>query len=131
MKKKVSVILALFLVLGYGVYIFFLAPVVRERTAVQNVEYQDVDLSTVADGVYQGSFVDGTYVVEVEVTEHKIIAITMITTRDNEHAQKAEGVLESIVEQQSLQVDTVSGATSTSKAILKAVEDALQRAAVE
>ncbi|EEG76318.1 DUF3221 domain-containing protein [Dethiobacter alkaliphilus] len=125
MKKRSSVILALFLVLGYGIYIFFLAPVVRERAAVRNIELRDVDLLGLTDGVYHGAYVDGTYEVEVVVADHRIAAIHMLITRDSDYARQAEGVLDSVVEAQSLQVDVVSGATTTSKAILKAVEDAL------
>ncbi len=40
---------------------------------------------------------------------------------------KAEKIPDKVLEEQSLQVDIVSGATFSSKVILKAVEDALNK----
>ncbi len=60
------------------------------------------------------------------VKDHKIAGIKMITNRNTAYAKKAEGVIQKILEKQSPNVDTVSGASTTSKAILKAVENALE-----
>ena len=67
-----------------------------------------------------------TYEVEVQVTGHEIKNITITRNRTTSHAQKAEGVVSRILEQQKNDVDAVSGATTTSKALLKAVENALE-----
>ena len=132
MKQKKFMILALLTMLIYAVYIFFLAPIVSERVAVRNIEFEDIDLTLVADGDYLGVFEAGgyPYEVEVSVTGHRIMKINVINNRSGEHAQKAEEVTERIIADQSLQVDAISGATTTSKALIKAVENAL-RAAVE
>jgi uncharacterized protein with FMN-binding domain len=44
----------------------------------------------------------------------------------NGRGEKAEVIIPKVVEAQSLKVDVVSGATASSKAILKAVETALE-----
>ena len=127
MKRNVWVGLALLVMVAYGAYIFILAPIAGERNAVRNIEFQDIDLSLVADGDYRGEFGYGSnmYEVEVKVIDHKIVAIEVVKNRDSEHAKKAEGVIERVIDAQSVQVDVVTGATTTSKAILKAIENAL------
>ncbi len=55
----------------------------------------------------------------------------MPSNRDSDYARFAEQVLPRVVRAQSLQVDAVSGATTTSVAILKATEDAVRAAARE
>jgi len=42
----------------------------------------------------------------------------------NGRGEKAEAIIPRVIEAQSLDVDVVSGATGSSKAILKAIEDA-------
>ena len=83
-----------------------------------------VDLSMVHDGTYDGDF---TYAVRVSVTDHRIASINVVTNRDTTHAKKAEGVVGKVLDQQRNDVDVVSGATTTSKALLKAVENAITK----
>jgi uncharacterized protein with FMN-binding domain len=87
-----------------------------------------VDLAQVKDGKYPGSYSYGgfKYEVMVDVESHQIKNITITTNRTTSHAQAAEGVIKSILVQQKNDVDVVSGATTTSKALLKAVENALE-----
>lgn len=94
--------------------------------AYANLVINDVDLSQVADGVYSGSF-DLRIVaadVEVEVQGGRIESIEIVR---HSHGQGAAGeaVTERVLETQSLGVDAVSGATMSSKVILKAIENAL------
>jgi uncharacterized protein with FMN-binding domain len=88
------------------------------------------DLTPIADGVYRGNYdLSG---VPVEVTldaiiqDKKIIKIEIVEHSSSPIGKKAERIIDRIIEQQSLDVDTISGATASSKAILKAVENALQ-----
>ncbi len=88
-----------------------------------------VDLAMVKDGSYPGSFAYGgfTYEVMVTVANHGIKNITITKNRNTSHAQAAEAVMGRILEQQKNDVDVVSGATTTSKALLKAVANALEQ----
>lgn len=92
------------------------------------IQIDKVNLNTIEDGIYMGEY-SGTLVkvaVEVQVKENKITDI-VIVKHDNGLGKKAEKIVYSIISQQSLDVEVVSGATSSSKAILKAVEVALTK----
>ena len=84
------------------------------------------DLNTVADGTYRGSSKVGPVRVtlDVTVTNNAISSIDIIR-HFNGRGKKAEAIVPGVIEAQSLAVDVVSGATASSKAILKAVENAL------
>lgn len=86
-------------------------------------------------GVYtaQANGNNGPVAVEVEVSDAEILSVKV-----TEHAETAglsdtpiERIPAKIVEGQTLAVDTVSGATNTSNAILKAAEDALAQAGAD
>jgi len=101
----------------------------KEQTAVQNMEINDINIELVKNGRYWGNFTYGNfmYKVEVLVADRRIQDIKIISNRDSEHAKKAEEVLQRVVNEQSLDVDAVTGATTTSKALLKATENALNK----
>jgi uncharacterized protein with FMN-binding domain len=84
------------------------------------------DLTTVADGTYRGNSKVGPVRVALDVTiQNRAISSIQIIEHFNGRGKKAETIVPRIVEAQSLDVDVVSGATGSSKAILKAVENAL------
>ncbi len=99
----------------------------EEINRVRNMTINDIKLDTISDGVYHGNFTYGgfTYVTETVVKNHKIENINVIQNRKSKFAKKAEGVIPKILQGQTLKVDVVSGATTTSKAILKAIENSL------
>ena len=88
------------------------------------------DLTNKADGTYRGEHsITGTpvkVVLDVILRNHTIASINIIQHIRSPVGKKAERITERIIEQQSLDVDAVSGATGSSKAILKAVENALE-----
>jgi uncharacterized protein with FMN-binding domain len=99
----------------------------EEMLRVRSMEIAPVDLSQVRDGTHRGQFTYGgyTYIVEVSVSGGRITSIVPVANRDTGPAKAAEGVIPRILEEQRNDVDVVSGATTTSKALLKAVETAL------
>lgn len=100
-----------------------------EVQAVRSMRIQHVDLSKVKDGDYLGAFAYGgfNYVVRVNVVDHQIVDVLVLNNRTTKWAKKAEGVVKSIIDQQKNDVDAISGATTTSKALLKAIERALAK----
>jgi uncharacterized protein with FMN-binding domain len=100
-----------------------------EVKAVRSMPINHVDLSKEKDGDYRGDFSYGgfTYEVQVSVANHLIKDITVVKNRTTRHAKMAEGVVKSILGLQKNDIDAVSGATTTSKALLKAVENALAK----
>ena len=100
-----------------------------EVKAVRNMPISHVDLTKVKDGAYKGDFTYGgfTYEVAVTVASGQIKDIGVVMNRTTRHAKMAEDVVKSILDQQRNDVDAVSGATTTSKALLKAAENALEK----
>ncbi|UCG39356.1 MAG: FMN-binding protein [bacterium] len=89
-----------------------------------------VEAAGLADGTYRGEASDGTftYVVEVTVLEGMIVSVRAVENRDNLYARLAEGVLPRAVGMQSPAVEAITGATTTSKVLLKAMENDLRSA---
>jgi uncharacterized protein with FMN-binding domain len=63
--------------------------------------------------------------ISVEVQNEKIAGITILEHQTG-LCGKAEAIVNDVISNQTLDVDAVSGATTSSKTILKAVEAALQ-----
>lgn len=86
----------------------------------------EADLSAIPDGTYNGSYtcLPVSAKVAVTVRDHRITDIELIR-HINGQGSAAEALPDRVVEAQSLKVDTVTGATYSSKVILKAIEDAL------
>ena len=85
------------------------------------------------DGLYTAEAMgfEGQITVQVTVAEDKITDITILSAEDEEeYLSRAKQVLPAILEGQSPNVDTVSGATYSSTGILNAVKLALAKAAV-
>jgi uncharacterized protein with FMN-binding domain len=94
--------------------------------AVRRLAVNPVDLAGIEDGVYTGSFRKGrfSYSVEVTVKDQRIQAVKS-TGKPQAQEAVVRQIFARIVEVQSVQVDTVSGASLTTKAVSKAVENAL------
>lgn len=89
--------------------------------------------STYKDGSYEGSAkgFGGNVVVKVTVKNDKIEKIDLVdaSKEDGSYLASAKGVIKSILDKQSTDVNTVSGATFTSTGIINAVISALEKAA--
>lgn len=98
------------------------------KNEINTLAVGDVDFSQVADGVYVGDCdVDFIYAkVQVTVENGKATDIQILEHR-NERGAPAEAIIDAVVQKQSLSVDTVSGATNSSRVILKAVENAVSQ----
>lgn len=132
MKKKhvIIAVICIAVVIGgyYGIKgIRSLIDLKNYQKQVNDIAISEVDLNKVPDGTYTGKS-DVLWVgaeVKVTVKDHKITAIDLVNHR-NERGASAEVLPAKVVEAQSLKVDIVSGATASSKNILKAVENALE-----
>jgi uncharacterized protein with FMN-binding domain len=83
-----------------------------------------------ADGTYRGEYdlpkAPVKVTLDVRIQGTKITGIDIVKHICSPIGKKAEKIRDRIIEKQSLDVDAVTGATGSSKAILKAVEDALK-----
>jgi len=134
MKKRVIALVgALVLIAGLFFGGRLLLDTMRYRRLISEIELRLPDLTQIQDGTFNGAF-DAILVsanLDVTVENHRIIGIVI-----NEHhhgrtnAVEVEIVIDDVILTQSLDVDTVSGATNSSKVILNAVQIALENAVV-
>lgn len=122
--KKIGLILLLLIVIVLGLYISLVNSSKKSLTAM---EYEEVDMSKVADGIYLGEVDAGLVYVKVSVTvkENKLINIRIVKHK-NGLGSKAESIITEMLQQNSYKVDAVSGATLSSEAIKSAVSKALK-----
>lgn len=130
MKKKHLYILGSFLIVIALIIIVMVVFFIKSQSNLENLtslEIQDIDLSKIEDGNYEGSYESFPVSVEVnvEVKNHEIIDIKILK-HVNGQGGPAEKITEHIIEAQSLKVDAIAGATYSSMVIIKAVEDALK-----
>ncbi|MFA5851534.1 MAG: FMN-binding protein [Spirochaetales bacterium] len=118
-----AVIVAIF-VIGSGVK----AKLESGLKELAKTDIAEVDLSAVADGEYPGSFSVFPIAVElkVKVKDHRIEAIELIK-HTNGQGKPAEALLAKVVQEQKINLDVISGATYSSKAILMAIANALEK----
>lgn len=89
--------------------------------------------ATLADGTYEGSAngFNGTITVSVTVSGGIVTDITVENENDTpDFFERAESIFNTILDQQSLEVETISGATFSSVGLIDAVSNALQDAVV-
>lgn len=105
----------------------------KEHNEAKNLPLNGVDFSKLNDGTYIGEYEGGMYKwrsckVQVIVTSGKVTDIKILEHKENQKPEFTGKLYDRVIKSQSLQVDTISGATLTSKAYLKAVENALIKA---
>jgi len=109
-------------VLGLMVYWMFYG-----MNEVKSLAIRDIDLSKIANGTYRGSYSKGrwSYNLSVTVEDHKIRAMRLLDSKMKMAEKPNMQQIDRVISSQSLRVDTVTGATVFSKALLKAIENAL------
>lgn len=123
--KIIAVVVGVFILIG-ACGIFYLT---RGLSSGKKLEIGTVELSNLVDGTYKGKYKSGRWTNEVGVTvkDHKITQIDILKDVKFHKAESAKELLDRVIARQNTDVDTVSGATVTSKAYLKAIENALKK----
>lgn len=102
---------------------------VKEETTKSEEQEQAVKGSfDLTDGVYKGTGTGyaGEITVAVQIKDKQIVAIDILSSSDDAaFFKRAQAVIDKIIEGQTLEVDTVSGATYSSRGIISAVKNAL------
>lgn len=103
----------------------------QENRETRNLEIEDVDVSKIPDGTYVGKYgYSGmVYTAKLEIEDGRIEWIRIDENKPSPRSDWAEEIPERVIEANSTQVDVVSGATTSSKAVLKAIELALKAGA--
>ena len=120
---RISIFVLLVLSVGFGI----MGSLNLNR--LRSMEINNPDLMNIDDGIFKGEFNDGAgiYTVEVDVSNHRITRVSMQTERKSVYVNYARPITERIVKKQTVNVDAITGATTTSKCIMKAAENALKK----
>lgn len=124
--KKFTFVVAGLILSGFVGFQVFSASIKKSLASLENAA---INMNNVADGVYSGHSELGPVSVDVEVhvTDHKLTKIDLVR-----HAcglgRPAEAITEKMVEQNTFDVDAISGATVSSEVIKNAVNKALRDA---
>jgi uncharacterized protein with FMN-binding domain len=127
--KLIGKILIAFLIIMVIIFIAASIFLNRGKDEVLATKINDINLSNVNDGKYTGSFNGYRWsnTVEVTVSNKKITNITFIKGQTFRVADIENKLIKEVIDNQSTKVDTISGATISSRAILKAIENAVNR----
>ena len=103
---------------------------IKEETKEKKEEKKTVAKGTfdLEDGVYKGTGTGyaGDITVSVLIKDKQIVSIDILSSSDDAaFFTRAKAVIDKIIEGQTLDVDTVSGATFSSRGIISAVKNAL------
>ncbi|MGI6174192.1 MAG: FMN-binding protein [Christensenellales bacterium] len=123
---KIIIVLVVLIAIGFAGFQIASRKIVSDAVALP---VEEIDISKIEDGTYPGSYAIFPVKVSVETTilQGKITRIDLLEHFNGKGAT-AEIIVDHIIDKQSLQVDGVSGATVSSVAIKKAVEDSLNGA---
>ena len=114
------------LIIGIAILALYLRDINEYRSQVQEIQFSDVDVASIPDGLYTGECGVGFIYAEVEVVVQDGAIVTINLLRhDNGRGATAEQIINDMVDRQTTNVDAISGATNSSKVIRKAVENAL------
>ncbi len=127
MKRRYKVLIILAGVIAVTVIAFsiMLRQTEKNLEGLQVIQIEELELSRIEDGTYEGEYrVFPIHVIlRVTVSSHEITHIELVK-HDNGQGGAAEALLDEIVEKQRIDLDEISGASYSSKVILLAVQDA-------
>ena len=125
-NKTVLIVVSALLVIGLLAGGLYLKSIGDYKAKVNALTFDEIDLSKIDDGVYEGQCDTGVVRARVQVTvrDHRLESIELLE-HENGRGTPAEAILGQMVRSQTTAVDAVSGATCSSKVIRKAVENAL------
>ena len=136
--RLMSVVVIVGLILGYNSVLEARAKdeeIAKLNAKIENMESledEDSKNGSYKDGTYTGEAdgFGGTVAVEVTVKDGKIeaVEVTSAEKEDGAYLAMAEDIIPKIIEAQSAEVDTISGATFSSTGIKNATEQALEQA---
>jgi len=126
MKKIVKILLGIIgvIVLGISVMAFML---MNGMNTAQALELNQIDLTQIDDGKYVGTYETTRWSnkVEVVIENHEIKEITIVKDVMIALEGLSDRLFKRVIDNQSIEVDIETGSTITSKAYLKAIENAL------
>jgi uncharacterized protein with FMN-binding domain len=126
--RTIAIVAGVLLVIGAGI---FIAADRWAKASTKDITVYTQTAVGVSDGIYTGKHEISPVMVAVRVSvENGTITDITITEHQNGLGGKAERIVDDVLGRQSLEVDAISGATVSSKTILKAIESALDGGAI-
>lgn len=121
--KILLIVLLLFVVVLVGAY----ALMNRNLGRLAETTINNADLTKLSDGEYIGTYkvLPVNVELKVRIKNHAIEGIELLR-HDNGQGKLAEKIVDDVIAQQRIDVDSIAGATYSSKVILKAIESALK-----
>lgn len=128
MRKQTKILLIIFVIIAsltaFGIYM--INKINQEMEVLTISEIPEINLVQIDDGTYSGSFKSLLIKVQVEVTiQNHVITDIIILEHQNGQGDDADVIIDDVLLEQSINIDFISGATYSSKAILLAIGDAL------
>lgn len=127
--KKIGLTIFILVVAISAVVAYFIVQINDNLGYLLALEIEDVDISSAADGTYVGEYevFPVKVIVEVIIASGEITDITIIE-HQNGQGGDAEVIVDEVVSAQSIELDSIAGATYSSRVILLAIRDALLEA---
>lgn len=124
--------LVIFVLLG-GAGAYGWSKLENEHKEARSLPLNRVDFSKLKDGTFTGEYEGGMYkwrtnTVNVTVSGGKVSQIELVKSVEDRGEGWNKTLYDRVISSQTLQVDTISGATLTSKAYLQGIENALLQA---
>ena len=128
MNKYLKIVLIFFLcliVLSAG-FLFYLSRGLGDGI---DLSINEIDLQNLEDGIYRGRYDGGRWSneLEIEIKNNQIVDVYIVEDLSFVLPEVRDDLFLQVMDQQSLDVDIISGSTVTSKAYLKAIENALAK----
>lgn len=122
MQRRRLLIGALVALVALAATLFVVAN--RGVNTLRRLEIDASGFAGVPNGVYEGSYeyTRWNYSVQIQIKDGRAVRIEVISPAGDALAEK---VAEVVIEKQTLAIDRVSGATASTNAVLKALENAL------
>ena len=129
-KREIQFHRAFSFVLAFAIVVHVISYYVdynNYQESISSIKLEGINLKNVSDGEYIGEYDAGYIYAKVKVTikKNKIYNIDILK-HDNERGQRAESIIDSIIQKQRFDVDAISGATNSSLVIEKACENAVR-----
>lgn len=128
MSRKLKITLIVVLLIGFAGFLGF-QKLNNDLEHLKEYSFETQYPSQWKYGIYIGDANQFPIKVKVEVyiQNQRITTLTLLEHQTGE-GQSAETILDHVLDAQSLDVDVITGATYSSILILKAIEDALEKA---
>jgi uncharacterized protein with FMN-binding domain len=128
MKRGIKIFLSIVVIIIIIASIFIVY-IYYGKSETLNLTINTIDLSKIPDGSYEGSYNKGrfSYKVEVTVKDNRIESVNILSKPSISVQEVDNDIISRVLQQQSLKVDAVTGATASKKALLKAIENALNK----